>query len=51
MITECTSFSSVHRGFGKLNVKQFSANFKELVIYQIIFSDHNTLKLEINYKK
>ena len=53
--TECTFFSSEHGTFSKidhiLGYKSNQSNFKKMEIISSIFSDHNSLRLEINNKK
>ena len=53
--TEYTFFSSAHGTFSKidhiLGFKSNLANFKKIEIISSIFSDHNTIRLEINNKK
>ena len=47
-------FSSIHRTFPRINhrlVHKISFNKFEKLIISDIFSDHNGMKLEINYKK
>ena len=52
---EYTYFSSAHGTFSKidhmLGHKTSLNNFKKIEIISSIFSDHNTMKLEINHKK
>ena len=52
---EYTFFSSVHGTFSKidrvLGNKASLNKFKKIEIISSIFSDHNVMKLEINYKK
>ena len=51
---EYTFFSSVHGTFSKidhiLDHKSNLSKFKKIEIVSSIFSDHNTMKLDINYK-
>ena len=53
--TEYTFFSSAHGTFSKtdhiLGYKSNLSNFKKTEIISSIFSDHNTIQLEINKKK
>ena len=53
--TEHTFFSSAHGTFSKidhiLGYKSNLSNFKKIEITSGIFSDHNTIRLEINKKK
>lgn len=53
--TEYTSFSSAYGTFSKtdhmLGLKTNLNKFKKIKITPSIFSDHNIMKLEINYKK
>ena len=53
--TEYTFFSSAHGTFSMidhiLGYKSNLGNFKKIEIISNIFSDHNTIKLEINNKK
>ena len=52
---EYTLFSSVHGTFSRidhiLGHKASLCKFKEIEIISSIFSDHNAMRLEINYKK
>ena len=52
---EYTFFSSVHRIFSRkghiLGHKSNLSKFKKTEIMSSILSDHNTIKLDINYKK
>ena len=52
---ECTFFSSAHRTFSRidhiLGHKSNLSKFKKIEIISSIFSDHNTMRLDINYKK
>ena len=34
-----------------LTIKQTSVNLRKLKSYQAFFSDHNAMRLEVNYKK
>ena len=53
--TEYTFFSSAHRTCSRighiLGDKSSLAKFKKIEIISSIFSDHNTVRLDINYKK
>ena len=52
---EYTVFSSAHRIFSRvdhiLGHKTSLSKFRKIEIMSVIFSNHNTVKLEINYKK
>ena len=52
---EYTFFSSAHRTFSRmdhiLGHKSSLNKFKKIEIISSIFSDHNTMRLDINYKK
>ena len=52
---EYTFFSSAHRTFSRidhiLGHKSSLSKFKKIEIISSIFSDHNALRLEINYRK
>ena len=52
---ECTFFSSAHGTFSRidhiLGHKSNLSKFKKIELISSIFSDHNTMKLDINYKK
>ena len=52
---ECTFFSSAHGTFSRidhiLGHKSSLSKFKKIEIISSIFSDHNAMRLEINYKK
>ena len=52
---EYTFFSSVHGTFSRINHilghKSNLSKFKKIEIISSIFSDHNTMRLDINYKK
>ena len=54
-ITEYTFFSSSHGTFSKidhiLGHKSSCGKFKKIEILSSIFSDHNTMILDINYRK
>ena len=53
--TEYTFFSSAHRTFSRidhiLGHKSTLGKFKKIEILSSIFSDHNTMRLDINYRK
>ena len=53
--TEYTFFSSAHGTFSKidhiLGHKSSLGKFKKIGIVSTIFSDHNAMKLDINYRK
>ena len=50
-----TFFSSAHETFSRiddiLGYKSNLSKFKKIEIVSVIFSDHNTMRLDINYKK
>ena len=52
---EYTFFSSAHRIFSRVDYilghKTSLSKFRKVEIMSIIFSNHNAVKLEINYKK
>ena len=52
---EYTFFSSAHRIFSRidhvLGHKVSLSKFRKIEIISSIFSNHNTMRLEINYKK
>ena len=52
---ENTFFSSAHETFSRidhiLGHKSTLSNFKKIGIISSIFSDHNAMRLDINYKK
>ena len=52
---EYTFFSSVHGAFSRidhiLGHKSNLSKFKKMEIISSIFSDHNTMRLDINYKE
>ena len=52
---EYTFFTSVHRTFSRidniLGRKSNFSKFKKIEIISTIFSDHNIMRLDINYKK
>ena len=52
---EYTFFSSVHGTFSRIdNILGYKSNlskFKKIEIISSIFSNHNTIRLDINYKK
>ena len=54
-VAEYTFFSSAHRTFSRiddmLGHKASLSKFKKTQITSSIFSDHNTMRLDINYKK
>ena len=54
-VAEYTFFSSAHRTISKidhiLGHKSSIRKFKKSEIISTIFSDHNTMRLEINYRK
>ena len=53
--TEYTVFSSAHGTFSKidhiLDHKSSPGKFKKIEIISSIFSDHNAMRLDINYRK
>ena len=53
--TEYTFFSSAHGTFSRINHtlcdKSNLGKFKKIEILSSIFSDHNTMRLDINYRK
>ena len=53
--TEYTFFSSAHGTFSKidhiLGHKSSLDKFKKIEIVSVIFSDHNAMRLDINYRK
>ena len=53
--TEYTFFSSAHRTFSRINHildhKSSFGKFKKPEMVSSIFSDHNAMKLDINYRK
>ena len=53
--TEYTFFSSAHGTFSRidhiLGHKSNLGKFKKIEIVSITFSDHNTMRLDINYRK
>ena len=53
--TEYTFFSSAHGTFSRidhiLHHKSSLGKFKKIEIISRIFSDHNTMKLDTNYRK
>ena len=53
--TEYTFFSSAHRTFSRINHildhKSSFGKFKKTEMVSSIFSDHNAMKLDINYRK
>ena len=54
-MAEYTFFSSAHGTFSRiyhiLGHKSSLGKFKKIEIVSSIFSDHNTMRLEINYRK
>ena len=52
---EYTFFSSAHGTFSRIDCilghKSNLSKFKKIEIISSIFSDHNTMRLDINYKK
>ena len=54
-ITEYTFFSSAHGTFSKIDHimghKSSLGKFKKIEIVSSIFSDHNAMRLDINYRK
>ena len=52
---EYTFFSSAHGTFSRidhsLRLKSNLSKFKKIEIVSAIFSDHNTIRLDINYKE
>ena len=54
-VADYTFFSRVHGTFSRINHilghKSSLGKFKKIEIISSIFSDHNTMKLEINYRK
>ena len=52
---EYTFFSSAHGTFSRINQilghKSSFSKFKKTEIVSSIFSDHNTMRLDINYRK
>ena len=51
---EYTFFSSTHGTFSRIHIvghKSSLGKFKKIEIVSSIFSDHNTLRLDINYRK
>ena len=48
---EYTFFSSVHGTFSKTDHIASHTKLKKIEIISSIFSNHNTMRLEINYKK
>ena len=55
IVAEYTFFSSAHRAFSRINHilghKSSLGNFKKIEIVSSIFSDHNTIRLEVAYRK
>ena len=54
-IEACTFFSSENEAFSRidhiLGHKSNLSKFKKIEIISSVFSDHNTMRLDINYKK
>ena len=54
-VAECTFFSSAHGTFSRIdhtfNHKSSLGKFKKIEIISSFFSNHNTMRLEINYRK
>ena len=54
-MAEYTFFSSVHGTFSRIDHilvhKSSLSKFKKIEIISSIFSDHNAMRLEINYRK
>jgi len=54
-VEECTFFSSAHGNFSRvdkiLSHKSNLSKFKQAEIISSVFSEHNVLKLNINYRK
>ena len=52
---EYTFFSSVHRAFSGIDHimghKSSLSKFKKIEVISSIFSDHNTMRLQINYRE
>ena len=52
---ECTFFSSAHGSFSRmahvLGRKSTLSKFKKIEIVSSVFSTHNAMRLDINYKK
>ena len=52
---ECTFFSSAHGTFSKIDHilahKSSLSKVKKIEIVSSVFSDHNAMRLEINYRK
>ena len=52
-ITEYTFFSSAHGRFSRIDIlgnKSSLGKFKKIEIISSIFSDHNAMRLEMNYR-
>ena len=54
-VAECTFFSSAHGTFSRIDHifghQSSLGKFMKIEIISSIFSDHNTMRLEINYRK
>ena len=48
---EYTFFSSAHGTFSRVDHKSNLSKFKKIEIVSSIFSNHNAMRLDINYKK
>ena len=48
---EYNFFSSAHGTFSRVDHKSNLSKFKKIEIVSSIFSDHNIMRLDINYKK
>ena len=48
---EYTFFSSAHGTFSRVDHKSNLSKFKKIEIVSSIFSNHNVMRLDINYKK
>ena len=48
---EYTFFSSAHGTFSRVDQKSNLSKFKKIEIVPRIFSNHNSVRLNINYKK
>ena len=57
--TECTFFSNAHETFSRIDhilddfdiTKSSLGKFKKIESVSSLFSDHNAMRLDINYKK